>query len=68
MSSHCISYIFFLIDSHFKLLAETYVCFFVGSPYYYSATSRGAGPAATATASAYDRHWPLQRREKEEEL
>ncbi|XP_028258392.1 paired box protein Pax-5 isoform X1 [Parambassis ranga] len=26
-----------------------------GSPYYYSATSRG-GPAATATASAYDRH------------
>ncbi|XP_061627250.1 paired box protein Pax-5 isoform X4 [Phyllopteryx taeniolatus] len=25
-----------------------------GSPYYYSATSRGAGPAATA--SAYDRH------------
>ncbi|KAI9519120.1 Paired box protein Pax-5 [Dissostichus eleginoides] len=25
------------------------------SPYYYS-TSRGAGPAATATASAYDRH------------
>ncbi|XP_026158298.1 paired box protein Pax-5 isoform X2 [Mastacembelus armatus] len=27
-----------------------------GSPYYYSATSRGAGPAATATASAYDRH------------
>ncbi|KAL3067006.1 hypothetical protein OYC64_016870 [Pagothenia borchgrevinki] len=26
-----------------------------GSPYYYS-TSRGAGPAATATASAYDRH------------
>uniref|UniRef100_A0A3Q4AXA9 Paired domain-containing protein n=1 Tax=Mola mola TaxID=94237 RepID=A0A3Q4AXA9_MOLML len=28
----------------------------LGSPYYYSATSRGAGPAATATASAYDRH------------
>ncbi|KAG7486943.1 paired box protein Pax-5 isoform X3 [Solea senegalensis] len=27
-----------------------------GSPYYYSATSRGTGPAATATASAYDRH------------
>nr|XP_061791462.1 paired box protein Pax-5-like [Nerophis lumbriciformis] len=27
-----------------------------GSPYYYSATSRGAGPGATATASAYDRH------------
>ncbi|XP_032395666.1 paired box protein Pax-5 isoform X1 [Etheostoma spectabile] len=27
-----------------------------GSPYYYSATSRGAGPAGTATASAYDRH------------
>ncbi|XP_061686403.1 paired box protein Pax-5-like [Syngnathoides biaculeatus] len=28
-----------------------------GSPYYYSATSRGAGPAAAAaTASAYDRH------------
>ncbi|XP_012996018.2 paired box protein Pax-5 isoform X3 [Esox lucius] len=27
-----------------------------GSPYYYSAASRGAGPAATATASAYDRH------------
>ncbi|XP_047222696.1 paired box protein Pax-5 isoform X3 [Girardinichthys multiradiatus] len=27
-----------------------------GTPYYYSATSRGAGPAATATASAYDRH------------
>ncbi|XP_054636035.1 paired box protein Pax-5 isoform X2 [Dunckerocampus dactyliophorus] len=27
-----------------------------GSPYYYSATSRGAGPATTATASAYDRH------------
>nr|AAC34300.1 transcription factor [Takifugu rubripes] len=27
-----------------------------GSPYYYSATSRGAGSAATATASAYDRH------------
>ncbi|XP_042079350.1 paired box protein Pax-5 isoform X3 [Haplochromis burtoni] len=27
-----------------------------GSPYYYSATSRGAGPAATATASTYDRH------------
>ncbi|CAJ1052149.1 paired box protein Pax-5 isoform X5 [Xyrichtys novacula] len=27
-----------------------------GSPYYYGATSRGAGPAATATASAYDRH------------
>ncbi|KAM8878489.1 paired box protein Pax-5 isoform 3-T3 [Spinachia spinachia] len=27
-----------------------------GSPYYYSATSRGAGPAATATASSYDRH------------
>ncbi|KAK5899527.1 hypothetical protein CesoFtcFv8_008998 [Champsocephalus esox] len=26
-----------------------------GSPYYYS-TSRGAGPAATAAASAYDRH------------
>uniref|UniRef100_A0A8C5BD24 Paired domain-containing protein n=1 Tax=Gadus morhua TaxID=8049 RepID=A0A8C5BD24_GADMO len=26
-----------------------------GSPYYYS-TSRGAGPGATATASAYDRH------------
>ncbi|XP_034067489.1 paired box protein Pax-5 isoform X4 [Gymnodraco acuticeps] len=26
-----------------------------GSPYYYS-TSRGVGPAATATASAYDRH------------
>ncbi|XP_061535452.1 paired box protein Pax-5 [Phycodurus eques] len=26
----------------------------LGSPYYYSATSRGAGPAATA--SAYDRH------------
>lgn len=35
------------------------LCFFPGSPYYYSATSRGAGPAATATASAYDRHWPL---------
>lgn len=34
------------------------VCFFPGSPYYYSATSRGAGSAATATASAYDRHWP----------
>uniref|UniRef100_A0A3Q3EBX5 Paired box 5 n=1 Tax=Labrus bergylta TaxID=56723 RepID=A0A3Q3EBX5_9LABR len=28
----------------------------LGSPYYYGATSRGAGPAATATASAYDRH------------
>uniref|UniRef100_A0A3Q4HHF2 Paired box 5 n=2 Tax=Pseudocrenilabrinae TaxID=318546 RepID=A0A3Q4HHF2_NEOBR len=28
----------------------------LGSPYYYSATSRGAGPAATATASTYDRH------------
>uniref|UniRef100_A0A3P8V3Y2 Paired box 5 n=1 Tax=Cynoglossus semilaevis TaxID=244447 RepID=A0A3P8V3Y2_CYNSE len=27
-----------------------------GSPYYYSATSRGTGPTATATASAYDRH------------
>ncbi|XP_067106195.1 paired box protein Pax-5 [Osmerus mordax] len=27
-----------------------------GSPYYYSAASRGAGPATTATASAYDRH------------
>ncbi|XP_034449080.1 paired box protein Pax-5 isoform X3 [Hippoglossus hippoglossus] len=27
-----------------------------GSPYYYSTTSRGTGPAATATASAYDRH------------
>ncbi|XP_054607515.2 paired box protein Pax-5 isoform X1 [Nothobranchius furzeri] len=27
-----------------------------GSPYYYGATSRGAGPAATATGSAYDRH------------
>ncbi|XP_077575550.1 paired box protein Pax-5 isoform X1 [Stigmatopora nigra] len=27
-----------------------------GSPYYYSATSRGGGPGATATASAYDRH------------
>ncbi|XP_052358146.1 paired box protein Pax-5-like isoform X2 [Oncorhynchus keta] len=27
-----------------------------GSPYYYSTASRGAGPAATATASAYDRH------------
>ncbi|XP_051940225.1 paired box protein Pax-5 isoform X5 [Hippocampus zosterae] len=27
-----------------------------GSPYYYSATSRGAGPTATATATAYDRH------------
>ncbi|XP_068606622.1 paired box protein Pax-5 [Brachionichthys hirsutus] len=27
-----------------------------GSPYYYSAASRGVGPAATATASAYDRH------------
>ncbi|XP_068177751.1 paired box protein Pax-5 isoform X4 [Antennarius striatus] len=27
-----------------------------GSPYYYSATTRGAGAAATATASAYDRH------------
>ncbi|XP_035386124.1 paired box protein Pax-5 isoform X4 [Electrophorus electricus] len=27
-----------------------------GSPYYYSAATRGAGPAATATASAYDRH------------
>ncbi|XP_071264474.1 paired box protein Pax-5 isoform X3 [Salvelinus alpinus] len=27
-----------------------------GSPYYYSAASRGAGPAATASASAYDRH------------
>ncbi|KAM6972700.1 LOW QUALITY PROTEIN: paired box protein Pax-5 [Aplochiton taeniatus] len=26
------------------------------SPYYYSTASRGAGPAATATASAYDRH------------
>ncbi|CAL8333227.1 unnamed protein product [Lota lota] len=28
----------------------------LGSPYYYSTTSRGAGPGATATASAYDRH------------
>ncbi|XP_077381029.1 paired box protein Pax-5 isoform X4 [Festucalex cinctus] len=27
-----------------------------GSPYYYSATSRGPGPAAAATATAYDRH------------
>ncbi|XP_041953661.1 paired box protein Pax-5 isoform X1 [Alosa sapidissima] len=27
-----------------------------GSPYYYSAATRGAGPAATATASSYDRH------------
>ncbi|XP_067297849.1 paired box protein Pax-5 isoform X3 [Pseudorasbora parva] len=27
-----------------------------GSPYYYSAATRGAGAAATATASAYDRH------------
>ncbi|XP_058241223.1 paired box protein Pax-5 isoform X3 [Hemibagrus wyckioides] len=27
-----------------------------GSPYYYSAATRGSGPAATATASAYDRH------------
>ncbi|XP_077427871.1 paired box protein Pax-5 isoform X3 [Vanacampus margaritifer] len=27
-----------------------------GSPYYYSATSRGPGPATTATATAYDRH------------
>ncbi|XP_028832302.1 paired box protein Pax-5 isoform X1 [Denticeps clupeoides] len=27
-----------------------------GSPYYYSAATRGAGPAAAATASAYDRH------------
>uniref|UniRef100_UPI003D9AB22A paired box protein Pax-5 n=1 Tax=Danio rerio TaxID=7955 RepID=UPI003D9AB22A len=27
-----------------------------GSPYYYSAATRGAGTAATATASAYDRH------------
>lgn len=39
---------------------EHYSSVFVisGSPYYYSATSRGAGPTATATASAYDRHWP----------
>lgn len=35
-----------------------YLYFITGSPYYYSATSRGAGPTATATASAYDRHWP----------
>ncbi|KAM9450071.1 paired box protein Pax-5 isoform 4-T4 [Clarias gariepinus] len=27
-----------------------------GSPYYYGAATRGSGPAATATASAYDRH------------
>uniref|UniRef100_A0A8C1AWR0 Paired box 5 n=1 Tax=Cyprinus carpio carpio TaxID=630221 RepID=A0A8C1AWR0_CYPCA len=27
-----------------------------GSPYYYSAATRGAGTAATATATAYDRH------------
>ncbi|XP_062371649.1 paired box protein Pax-5 [Sardina pilchardus] len=27
-----------------------------GSPYYYSAATRGTGPAATATASSYDRH------------
>ncbi|XP_066514585.1 paired box protein Pax-5 isoform X3 [Hoplias malabaricus] len=27
-----------------------------GSPYYYSATTRGAGPAAATTATAYDRH------------
>ncbi|XP_026125099.1 paired box protein Pax-5-like isoform X3 [Carassius auratus] len=27
-----------------------------GSPYYYSAATRGAGTVATATASAYDRH------------
>ncbi|XP_022537465.1 paired box protein Pax-5 isoform X1 [Astyanax mexicanus] len=27
-----------------------------GSPYYYSAATRGPGPAAAATATAYDRH------------
>ncbi|XP_016360198.1 paired box protein Pax-5-like [Sinocyclocheilus anshuiensis] len=27
-----------------------------GSPYYYSTATRGAGTAATATATAYDRH------------
>ncbi|XP_047671960.1 paired box protein Pax-5 isoform X3 [Tachysurus fulvidraco] len=27
-----------------------------GSPYYYGAATRGSGPAATTTASAYDRH------------
>ncbi|XP_059407852.1 paired box protein Pax-5-like isoform X3 [Carassius carassius] len=27
-----------------------------GSPYYYSAATRGAGTVATATATAYDRH------------
>uniref|UniRef100_A0A3B1KLV1 Paired box 5 n=1 Tax=Astyanax mexicanus TaxID=7994 RepID=A0A3B1KLV1_ASTMX len=28
----------------------------LGSPYYYSAATRGPGPAAAATATAYDRH------------
>lgn len=37
----------------------------LGSPYYYSATSRGAGPAATATASTYDRHWPVLQSQEE---
>lgn len=43
---------------HWSRLFSVNPCFSPGSPYYYSATSRGTGPTATATASAYDRHWP----------
>lgn len=57
-----------ILLQYFNDFKWTYFCFFpLGSPYYYSATSRGAGPAATATASAYDRHWPLLLRDEEDE-
>lgn len=60
--------IFIFFSIFFCLIKENWMKhFFPGSPYYYSATSRGAGPAATATASAYDRHWPLLLREEEDE-
>lgn len=62
------NYSFFPFIYFFCLIKENWMKhFFPGSPYYYSATSRGAGPAATATASAYDRHWPLLLREEEDE-
>lgn len=56
----------FCTISMWMISNKTFV-FTPGSPYYYSATSRGAGPAATATASAYDRHWPLLLRDEEDE-
>lgn len=32
----------------------------LGSPYYYSAATRGTGTTGAATATAYDRHWPAR--------